>query len=778
MGIEEYFSTLVKNNVTSTAIKSNFSDKMHVNHFLIDFNSIIHVSSQKVVTDINIFLQLVLRNLYGHRDTTNIIFTEKFEKYNMQDIQKKITQNSDPNDVVAMFQEHFNEKYVDKLVITAVINTVLHLVRIYCQNKSLETLLLAIDGVPSKGKMVEQRQRRYLGAITEKYKKKILAKYKNYLLEQEDYVYLATERGIKWSRNKITPGTAFMHKLVAYLTSEKIQSKFKVNRPNLKIVVSSMYEVGEGEKKIVNYANKYLKNTNGTIIVYSPDADMILLCMLLPTKNVFMLRHNQQTSTVQTSIYDLIDIGMLKNNMSYYINNHPSYSKEDFETDRIIRDIVCMSTLFGNDFVPKILTINVKSGFQSIMDAYLKTLIKLKDKGYYLVKNSNSHFRLNFIFLKCIIRFLVPEENYFIQHNDLYAKYIKMDQIKNAFDYMAINSENIVSIFNEFRQEYENLKRVIKFNGNFTYFEKNDEFMSSLKKSIIMTMDSQTTNTEMINLLKKYYYKYKDFPRLNINLNTWSHSIDDYKHKQALKDKKLNDYQKEVYKFDNMLDEYYIKFNAQTLDLSPDKINNYYKNYFGIELFDKNNKLTKEAVQLMHDYVEGILWVFDYYFNDITYINKWYYEHEKAPLLQHLLIFLDNSTVEYFAKMYEDLDNYHIKNLKKYFNPVEQLMYVSPMTDDVLKLLPSNYRNYIMSDNLDPFLKNYFVDIDELTSRLWKEKVSNDIDCHGIIHFNKCLVKSIQKPTATDDELFLKIVNKVKPNEVSTKRSKNGEPNF
>ncbi len=79
---------------------------------------------------------------------------------------------------------------------------------------------------------------------------------------------------------------------------------------------------------------------------------------------------------------------MLKSNISYYINNHPDYSKENFEIDRINRDIVSISTIFGNDFVPKIETINVKKGFQSIMDAYLKTLIELKDKGCFLVKKS------------------------------------------------------------------------------------------------------------------------------------------------------------------------------------------------------------------------------------------------------------------------------------------------------------------------------------------------------------------------------------------------------
>ena len=787
MGVLELFGTFIKNDITATSIKSNFLEKMTINHLFLDFNSIIHASSLKIVLDVNAFLQMVLKNLYNHRAINNLVFTEKFEKYKMQHIQQKITQNSDPNEVISMFKEHFNEKYMDKLIITLVINNILHLVRTYCSNKTIQTLMLAIDGVPSKAKMIEQKQRRYLAAIAEAYKKKILHKYKDYLLDSDDFIYLATRWQIKWNRNKITPGTAFMHKLVGYLNNNNIQSKIKTNRPYLQIVISDMYEIGEGEKKIVNYINKYLKNTNEYVMIYSPDADMILLCMLLSVKKLYMLRYNQETSKqTGTNIYDLIDIRILKNNISFYINNNPNYSKEDFDINRINYDIVCISTLFGNDFVPKIETLNIKKGFQSIMDAYLKTLLNLKDKGYYLVKNKNDdgEYHLNFTFLKSIIRHLLPEEDDFIKHNNLYGEFVTLGQIKYVFDYVEINSENLVSIYNQFKREYEDLKNLIKHNGNLTYFETNDQFMNSLKRASVVIMDGQCVNTsyltnkEMIKLLRDFYRKYRDFPRLNINLNTWSHSINDYKYKKILKEKKLNDYQKEVYKFENMLDEYYIKFNAQPLALTENKIRDYYKYYFGVTLFENNGDFTKDANKLMHDYLEGMLWVFNYYFNDSSYINWWYYEHERAPLMRHFLMFLGKVDLEYFNNVFLNLDKYHVKNLENYFNPVEQLIYVSPMTDEIIKLLPLNYQNYIKSENLDPFLKTYFININKIVTRLWDDKVSKDIDCRGIIFFSKCLVKSITRPTSTDDKLFLKAIRKIKPTKISQKRSKSIEPKY
>lgn len=784
MGILSYFANLIKNDVTASAIRTDFREKMAINHLLMDFNSIIHTSSQRLVNDINIFLELVLKSLYNHRPVTNIVFTEKFQKYKMEHIQKKINHNTDPNVVIKIFKDFFTDDLLDKLVITMVINTVLNIVRTYCNNKAIKTLMLAIDGVPSKGKMIEQRQRRYLGAIQAEYEKKIFNNYKEYLLKQPDYVYLAIKDSIKWSKNKITPGTAFMHKLVSYLKSEKIQKKFKTNRPDMEVIISDMYEIGEGEKKIVNYVNEYLVNTEETVVIYSPDADMILLCILLHVKKIYMLRHNQQTSK-ETNIYDLIDIRMLKSNISYYINNNPNFSKEEFDIDRINYDLVCMSTLFGNDFVPKMETLDVAKGFQNIMDAYLKTLLQLKVKNYYLVKMNGNKQRLNLTFLKTLLEFLVKDEDDFIKYNDLYAKYINLGQIKNVFDYVDINPENLVSVYQEFMREYENLKNVIKNNGNYTYFLTHDQFMSSLKKCLRVEIDGATVNTsyltnkELVRLLQDYYRKNREFPRVTINLNTRSHSINDKYHQNKLKEAHItNDYQKELYKFRNMLDQYYVKFNAQPLSLTKNKIGDYYMEYFGTQLFDEKNRLTKDATKVMYDYTEGLLWVFDYYFNDPSYINYWYYHHERAPLMRHLLMFLNSIDTEYFNKILDSLDKYHVDDLKTYFNPLEQLIYVSPMTPGIIKLLPVNYQKYITSDKLDPFLRLFFIDINEFVSRLWKDYVSKDVDCHGIPFLNKCNVKSIGKPTNSDDKQFLKAIRKVEPSETSKRRSKNKEPDY
>jgi hypothetical protein len=442
-----------------------------------------------------------------------------------------------------------------------------------------------------------------------------------------------------------------------------------------------------------------------------------------------------------------------------------------------------LSTLFGNDFVPKMESLNVKKGFQNIMDAYLKTLLKYEDKQTYLVKvNGKGDFNLSFIFLKEVIRALLPEEDDFIKNNHLYNQYINFGQIRNIFDYQELTSENVLRVTAEFRQEYEDLKNLIKNNGNYAYFRTHDQFMDSLKKAINVNIDGQSVNTsyltndQMIDLLTSYYKKHRDFPRVNVSLKVFSRKSTDFHHKSDIKD--LNNYEKEVYKFNNMLDEYFIKFNGQPLDLSKNKIESYYKTYFDIKLFTTDRKLTPEAIELMHSYLEGLLWVFNYYFNDTSYVNKWYYVHERSPLLRHFLMFLDIITYEYFKEVFNGLQKYQVTDLKTYFNPIEQLIYVSPMTTEMIKLLPSNYRNFISSDDLDPFLKHYFIDIKDIVNRSWKEPIATDIDCRGIMFFNKCLIKAIHRPDANDDKQFLKAIRKVQPSKISKRRSQSEEPDY
>lgn len=823
MGVLELFSTLVRTDITSNSVSINFRQKIRVEHFLLDFNSIIHVSSQVVLDEVNTFFKLIMKNIFNSRPMNSNVMIEYFRKYKMEEFPVKIKSN----EAIERFNNHFTSKYLDKMVITRVIKTVINIVNTYCDDKYLKTIYLSIDGVPSKGKMIEQRQRRYVGALSEKYEKKILESYKNYLINQPDNIWVAESYSVNWSRNKITPGTAFMHKLCAYLKSPKIQAKIKGNKPNAEVILSDMYEVGEGEKKIMNYAHKNIieeGNVNDSVLVYSPDADVVLLCMILPIKAVHILRHSQQDNW-----YDLINVQTLKSNIAYYVNNHPSYSKSKFDTDRIIYDIVYLSSIFGNDFVPKIETISVKSDFTNIMEAYLNTLIESKPN--YLVnvpdqkggkiksksdsnsksypksksksrkkdlnlnlnlKGSGNRFTLNLEFMKKVFQLLLPLENDYVKNNDLFNKYIRARVIKNTFPTLNIDIDNVESVVKDFRADYENFCHLIRNNQRLSDYADNDEFMSSIKKCIRLERDGQQVNVaymsnqEVVSLMKKHIKEVRKSPKLSINLDVFSKSLEDRYHIEQIKKKEkktgrpVNAYEKEIYRFRNMLDHYQTKFNAQKMDLSEGGVKTYYKRYFDLDV-DSGHKQKNQITELdsiVRDYLEGLTWVFEYYFNDRTYINTWYYKHEKAPLLRHISNYISKASDSLIEDITEDIPSYIVKSPKDFFNPIEQLIYVSPMTPSITKLLPSNYVAYMKTDEFESFKNKYFVDVEKIVERVWKENICSDIDCRGQPYLTKCILSKVHRPSSSTDKKFLNLMHNVAQNDISKKRSKCRFPQY
>jgi hypothetical protein len=223
------------------------------------------------------------------------------------------------------------------------------------------------------------------------------------------------------------------------------------------------------------------------------------------------------------------------------------------------------------------------------------------------------------------------------------------------------------------------------------------------------------------------------------------------------------------------LDEYYYKFNAQPLNLGPAKIDEYYQNYFGVRIYEHPGKLSPGVQRILQEYLTGLVWVFDYYFNSGEYINYWYYTHERAPLIQHIWEYLDG--YKNFEEIHENLQSYKVVQLTDYFNPLEQLVYVSPLTPEILELLPENYRKYL-SSKLPQEIRNIVVDVKSLINLLWHEKVSREIDCHSIIFLNKCSLAKMNRPDREQDRLFLERLRSIPSTPNSRMLSQNQLPPF
>lgn len=757
MGVIEFFGSLARSNITSESILSDYHKRVKVNHFFLDFNSIVYGASYGVLSGVNGFMKHVLTARYDNKHFNDDI-KALFKTYKMPIMPK----DTEPEEIVNLFHKHFEDK-IEHLIITDVMKIFIKLIDKYCDSNDLKTVMVALDGVPSKGKMVEQRQRRYLGAITESYERKILEDYREYLEGLPNYAYLMAKSPVTWPTVNITPGTPFMERLSQYLHSKQIVDRVKNGR-NVEYIISDTHEIGEGEKKIVNYIDSRV-SADDSVMIYSPDADVVLLCMLLQNKTVWMLKHDQQASErARRNVYDLIDINLLKENISYYVNKT--------NVNQVAHDIVCLSTLFGNDFVPKIESISVKN-FQLIMDIYQQVLT---DLGEHLVLQdaATKEYQLNLRFLRRLLEGLIPVEKDFIDNNALYNKYIALGIIKTVFSYANINQSTLFPVYNNFMKTYGDLKRALDDDASTGIFEADEDFMTSLKKALRVIIDGKQVNTsvltneQLMELLRDYKADEGRYPGVIINLRTKSTSIQDAFYRQDIKKKGLNKFEIERLQFQKMLDQYYVKFNAQPLDLSAKAIPEFYDKYFGAK------KGSKEMHNVLQSYLEGILWVFNYYFNSKSYISTWYYPYDRSPLIRDISRFVNKVSDDQIDLLARSLVTRFDADPSKYFNPLEQFVNVSPRTPKVLSVQPEPYQHLEDYD----FFKDYFINIEQLTDALYAAKKSKEIDCRSIPYLNKCLFRSIPRTTRSQDRAFLKAIRKVPKTPEIEKLGRNQVPDY
>jgi 5'-3' exonuclease len=491
MGIEKFFNSIKKsygNKIISKIEKNIFyPDK----YFLIDFNSIIHNVSQSISTSI-IYLYHILctSNTYPLifvQSKTNIDFhiqnLRTFNNFilnsdiglpdidsenNKSDVStytKTINfQNLMIEDIDDSFFKLFiNNDNLDNFIIHKVAEYVETLISYF---PSLSYVYLAIDGVPLFAKMIEQKKRRTIGHILSMAKLNILESYKNDLdiepnqtdqtIEKEIYYnHYKFEKKIinfKFDKNKISPGCAFMTNLQIY-----VGNFFKSKFTKIKFELDPYSESGEGEKKIVYKIHQLAKSGyTGQITTYSPDADVILLMLLeLDKFHIQIMRYDQQLSQL-----DMINIDELK---KIIINYMRFDSFNDQTKHLIIKDIVMLFTLLGNDFLPKLNIINTNKHIRQIFDAYLKLNqnIKTNSNDYMFIfsqidKSTNTYsHKINWQNLK---HFFINLHNQLKSYDNSFSKHkmskewtIKPDQIinSNAISYYQhiFNIENLANIY-------------------------------------------------------------------------------------------------------------------------------------------------------------------------------------------------------------------------------------------------------------------------------------------------------------------------------------------
>ena len=203
MGIESFFSSLRQNYKNQIIISSETTTNINnellsreniynkIQYMFFDFNSIIHNISAKLLSNKSSFEQATDKPI------------EHFE--------------------MILIEEIF--KFLNRFLIDL---------------KNLKLIYIAIDGVPTKGKIMEQKKRRYNATFLEMFINRKLN------IKDEEF----------WSKNNISPGTYFMDKLSNKLKelSDVKSDKYKqIISYSTKIIIDDYHNFGEGEIKIMSW---------------------------------------------------------------------------------------------------------------------------------------------------------------------------------------------------------------------------------------------------------------------------------------------------------------------------------------------------------------------------------------------------------------------------------------------------------------------------------------------------------------------------------------------
>lgn len=363
-----------------------------------------------------------------------------------------------------------------------------------------EYIYVAIDGVAPMGKILQQRQRRYRFLFDKKIK---LNTNVSSINDIDDCIGRTIKKTngidepiIPISSIELTPGTDYMERI------NKSMEKYmgELGKRGIKYIYSSYHDEGEGEHKILQYIKNYLTPSD-SIVIYGLDADLLFLSLGIGWDyDLYVMREKQVFANKEVDLDEVPDYNFVEIKQLHLLISNLNVSTDDF---------IALCYLIGNDFLPGLLTIDVKKGgLDKIFRAWdnLKTKLGLQTEfneqnqiESYLVywDKSNSKPKINRDMLKGLFEELTWTERYIWKN---------------------INRDNIMNQDNLEPDELEKLK-----------YAKQDEKKELMEKFIL----GESTNTDFLQKIEfsspiEYYSYYLGINCMDIDKTIIKKMVQDY----------------------------------------------------------------------------------------------------------------------------------------------------------------------------------------------------------------------------------------------------------
>lgn len=583
MGIEKFMGTFLKD---KNLLKYYFmiavgekEKKINPKYLFLDFNSIFYKVVSRIENEKNYILYANLTNKHDQ-------LSQKYDIY-------------------------WKNRTVEQGILEYTLYEVNSLINLVSDKELI--LFISFDGIPSWGKIIEQRRRRTNMYIISKIYKIVYQENINNISELRKKF---DEQKFKYDINNIICVPEFIEKVSNYL---KENIKFK-------IIIDPTSVKGEAEMKIINYIleNKIKEK----IVIYSPDSDVLILSLILSNKNqsnIFMLHYAPHDST-----YNLIYIDMLKRSILEYLK----FISPGEYTDKCIDDLCLLFTLFGNDFIPKIKSIVVDSHLDLIMKIYTK----IYNKNKFLIKN-----KIDFNILYEIIKLLAEEEDKL-----LYEKSI-MDSYKNAnFLKKQLHITNIYEWLEEYVRFRNNPKPIVTDNN--IYLLQHSVILENNKNNNLL---NETNPVVLNSMYKQNKFNFRLQPKKKqVNMQHIQESI-------IPKNLKIEKIDEIYYRLEKLFDLKKDKASLVTLEVNNKYIIN-----------KKPIKYEKHTPKLISEYIKAFDWIYKYYYTG-SYDETWAFGFRDAPTLKELEEYLRSNKQDIKHKE----TKYNLSNLWHYvyITPKEKL---------------------------------------------------------------------------------------------------------
>jgi 5'-3' exoribonuclease 2 len=251
---------------------------------------------------------------------------------------------------------------VQDLLIEKVVEQVRHMIKdIVCP---VEYTYISIDGTAPRAKSVQQRSRRYKS------------------IQLKSLFAGKTVSNVEFDPSpNITPGTVFMQKL-----SRAIQ-KMMARGDCGYVLLSDASIPGEGEHKFLPRIKNMVRTQtekDKTVVIYSPDGDMISLGMLTHKNNIYIMRIPDEYSEVEKPFaedYEFIYCSLDIVRTDFYKDLTKTYQDTNIDELKILTDYNFLLFMAGNDFVPSLHFLKIRSGGMKMLITIYNEL-RQKYKNY------------------------------------------------------------------------------------------------------------------------------------------------------------------------------------------------------------------------------------------------------------------------------------------------------------------------------------------------------------------------------------------------------------